>query len=172
MTKAKPSPEVYGAIGRISVEFNLLEFLVRVCIPVLLGTDNDRGTVVSSEMQFRQLLNTFAQLYRRRFPFKKKDFSGPQEGELAEFTKLVRRIRKVEEERNGVLHSMWDPVGGKATVFGQKWGVRGDEWYQPRFAERSVEDFDHLADKIESVAEEVAALHSKLVIEAIRKGRP
>ena len=30
VAKAKPSDDVYRAIGRISVEFNWLEFLVRV----------------------------------------------------------------------------------------------------------------------------------------------
>ncbi len=82
---------------------------------------------------------------------------------------MVGRIRSVEGERNEILHSFWDPLSGKPTVLGQKWGIRGgDKWYQPRFVERSIEDLQAIADRIESVADAVGALHDKLAIEVIR----
>ncbi len=172
MVKARVSAEVYKAIGRISVAFNELEMLLRVCIGVMVSTDSDKGMVVTSQMPFRQLRDTFVQLYRRRFGMDMTKLGSKQKREWLEFSQMVTLIEEAERERNSILHSVWDPVAGEDTALGQKWSSYSRKWYQPTFMKRSASDLNAIADRVEAVSAELEKLYNVLFVEAYIKGRP
>ncbi len=168
MTTPELSDEQLRAIGRISVKFSFLEFLVKICIMHLLGTDNDRATVVTAQMPFRQLVDTFVRPYRRRFPMQEKELSPAQRATLVTFKEMVKRIDKAGEDRNRIVHFWWEPEGFTGKAFGQGWSKRGRAWFQPTFVKMTSAELDGIADRIGAVSEKVRGFSDELGVERER----
>ena len=52
-------PALLEAIGRITVNFALLEEAISLCIWALIGGEQQMGQIVTAELSFRQLVDLF-----------------------------------------------------------------------------------------------------------------
>jgi hypothetical protein len=171
LAAAKPSRKIYEAIGRISGNFADVEFFLRLSIVALLGTDNDRGMVAVSSMQFQQLADLLVQLYKRPFGYDPTRLSPEETKRLSEFDEMMARVDLAAKDRNAVIHSTWTPGSAGDLVFAGSWGKRGRKRYRPEYRVRSAEDLNTLADRIGAVSEELRRFYETVAIENI-KSRP
>jgi hypothetical protein len=98
------------ALGKICVEFQLLETHLKVAIGNLLDSDDYRpGVIVTAKLSFQATLDLFGALYQHRFN---------DAVEHKELDRFLNKCKKVEERRNQILHSHWRPdtIGGKGAI--------------------------------------------------------
>lgn len=111
------SDDFCAAIGRVVVNFSMLEAAVGQCVAGLAhgaaaddtwlptddGGDDARivGEILTSGSSFRRNVDMFACLQQLRHP-------GWHE---SEFKDLLRELGRLEDERNKVVHSFWSDAG-------------------------------------------------------------
>lgn len=98
-----PPDELSAVIGRISINFQVLEDEISYRIIQLLDVEKEIGEIVTSELSFRNKVNLFASLY-----YKVKDkyhFNTIENYEDGYFKELIKAFLKCEEFRNQILHS-------------------------------------------------------------------
>jgi hypothetical protein len=86
------------ALGRIVVEFNLLEFALSTGIRVTCSASSEISDILVSELSVRAKTDIFFSILRHLHA----------EGTtIAAFEALRVRILQAEQDRNQLLHSMW-----------------------------------------------------------------
>jgi hypothetical protein len=94
------APEVH-LIGEIAIGFGNLEFYLEGGIWLLLAGDDDAtrrlAEAITAEMSFDRKVHAFSSLYKLRVP----------ERNDSELEALVAVLFKIQDERNGILHSAW-----------------------------------------------------------------
>lgn len=97
------------AIGKVCVEFQRLETLLKVAIGDLLDPDHRLGMIVTAQLSFKAILDLFGALFEHRFndPAQQK-----------ELEKFLGRCKAAEARRNQVIHSHFEPdtFTGKGAV--------------------------------------------------------
>lgn len=93
------SNEHYQAIGKISVAFGQLESNVSFFIWQLIGAEQHVGQMVTAKMSFSRQVDLLSSLFRHRC-----DDSAKRD----EFKRWIVQLSKLEEQRNAILHSLWD----------------------------------------------------------------
>jgi hypothetical protein len=84
-------------LGIVVILFGQIEYLLKLYVKQFLG-DFRRGMIVTSRMQFNQLLELTSALVKHEVP----DATLRQR-----YFDLVKRIEKAEQHRNGYIHSAW-----------------------------------------------------------------
>jgi hypothetical protein len=98
------------AIGKVCVEFQRLETLLKVAIGDLVDPPDHRlGMIVTAQLSFKAILDLFGALFEHRFndPAQQK-----------KLRKFLDRCKAAEDRRNQVIHSHWEPdsYGGQGAV--------------------------------------------------------
>ena len=142
--------EVLAAIGRVCVEYSLLEMQLEAAIwSVLVGTkltEQAAGRIVTSELSFQKSLHLYQALYRHRFP----------DRDDTELGKVCAQAGRAEAERNVVIHSTWwQAEEGK--VMRAKTTAKGK--LKTTFEKLSASDVTEIAKRLHQAAEEVMNFH-------------
>lgn len=95
--------EFHAVIGRISINFSVLEETLSKCIIKILGHTDDIGNILTSELSFRNKTALFCSLYLKLRD--KYEFNEFKNFELEHFKLLVKALNKAEDLRNQVIHS-------------------------------------------------------------------
>jgi hypothetical protein len=89
-------------LGKITVEFQVLETQLKAAIGMLLDPVNHRlGLIVTAQLSFKATLDLLGALYEERF--------GAEEAEQDELANFLDRCNKIEDRRNQIVHSQWMP---------------------------------------------------------------
>lgn len=91
--------EGMASFGECIVWFQHIEHTLCVCISVMAGMPDEIGLIVTSEMSYRVRVATFAGLAQHL---------AKAEALPEDLFELVKRLRWAEEERNRLVHSVWD----------------------------------------------------------------
>lgn len=91
------SDEFLAEIGRIVLNYAILENAVKELIQELLQMEVETGIIITSEMSFRNLLNLASSLVC--------DICS--EDEQIVFDEVLKLASSAEEERNQIVHSLW-----------------------------------------------------------------
>jgi hypothetical protein len=94
--------EQLKAIGRVVVNFSGLEFFYEVLAWSLASMSQDVGLIVTSELSFQQKRNLVCALTRESLKL--------HPAAALEIDELAKESRKIEEERNRIMHSLWGPL--------------------------------------------------------------
>ena len=87
-------------LGECIVQFQHMENFLAVCISAMIGPSRKVGEIVTTEMSFRARVATFGALFTHSL----KSDSLPQD-----ITELISRLHWAEQQRNALVHSLWDP---------------------------------------------------------------
>lgn len=92
------SDEHYRAIGRISVEFGEIEMWVSSFAWALIDQEQSIGQIVTAGMSFSRQLDLLSSLFQHRCHDTTK---------LNDFNDLTKRLSKLSDKRNTIIHSLW-----------------------------------------------------------------
>ena len=90
--------EHLAAIGRVSVNFALLEFQLAEALRAALGADMSAGRIVIAHLSFRRMLDVLASLARLRLA---------NDPRLDDLEDVLSAASAAEDSRNQLLHSTW-----------------------------------------------------------------
>ena len=142
-----PVPDGHlNAIGRVTVNFAMLESSVAFLIWQLTGTEQPTAQAITAELSFRQLIALASSLYRRY------DVVGD---DAARFETILNRAVQAEERRNRITHSVWGAGKQRETVTRIKTTAKKSVGLKHQFEQMSVSDLEAEANFIASVADEV-----------------
>ena len=102
-------PDTYLVeLGRVTANFALLDFLLRLIVATHVGRDLDVGLIASSELSFPKLLAVASSVFRQQ---------RVDAAVRTEFDQWIRRADQISQRRNSMTHSFWgiDASGDVAT---------------------------------------------------------
>jgi hypothetical protein len=136
-------------IGRVTVQYSRLEFMICNNIWRLLNVDDNRGRAVTSGLQFNILLTMFGGLCHSVF----------KSGVIIVLAdKCVKLAEDVSARRNQLIHSTLLPDGqGNFGAF--KYRSKGLKGVTKDFKALSDDDLKKLADDIHKAVVEFAKFH-------------
>lgn len=91
-------------LGECIVQFQRIEDALSVCISAMVGPSRKVGEIITAEMSFRARLATFGALFAHSL----KLDSLPED-----ITELISRLHWAEQQRNTIVHSLWDASEAK-----------------------------------------------------------
>lgn len=91
--------EGMAAFGECIVWFQHIEHTLCICISVMAGMTDEIGLIVTSETSYRVRVATYAGLAQHL---------AQAQALPDDLSELVKRLRWAEEERNRLVHSVWD----------------------------------------------------------------
>ena len=91
-------------LGECIVQFQRIEAAVATCISAMVGRSRKVGEIITAEMSFRARVATFGAL----FAYSLKSTTLPED-----ITELISRLHWAEEQRNMLVHSLWDASESK-----------------------------------------------------------
>ena len=95
--------EFYAVIGRISINFSVLEETLSNCIMKILSRLDEVGQMLTVELSFRNKIALFSSLYLKlKNNFEFNAFKG---FELEHFKAIIKALNRAEDLRNKVIHS-------------------------------------------------------------------
>lgn len=136
------SDSVLRAIGRITVNFNLVESTLASAIWVLLAVDQFTGQRVTAGLSFRGRLDLFRSLSDLKLAG-----TTVHDGALD----LVKQLDRLENRRNQVLHSVWASGAGPDDVTRIKFNFKGGKFAISAPEDLSASDLDAFADELAEV---------------------
>lgn len=86
------------ALGRISVNFQILEASITFFIWNLIGSDQNIGKIITSQVSFSKNCNLLSSLFRYRVQDTIK---------IKELNNILKRVGEAEQRRNTIIHSIW-----------------------------------------------------------------
>jgi len=92
------SDEHLRALGRVTVNFSLLEFHLGWYVSILLGEDSGTGQIVNAQLSFKTQIDLLMSL--ARYKIKEQIVTEQLED-------LIRRAKDIEDRRNQLVHSAW-----------------------------------------------------------------
>ena len=134
--------EYYRAIGRITVNFSVLEGAVAQCVGQLLSNDQGFAQVVTSELSFKLTMTILHGLVKRQLPDKEK---------RKPIDDVLNRARAAEDKRNMIIHSEWSPKGAEGRITRIKFTAKVKRGLRHKFDEMSAEDLESIADEIRQI---------------------
>jgi hypothetical protein len=86
-------------LGECIVQFQRIEDCLSMTISGLIGRTRQIGTIVTAEMSYRTRISVFGALFQYHL----------RSEELPEdIVDLIKRLHWAEEQRNTLVHSLWD----------------------------------------------------------------
>jgi hypothetical protein len=98
METLKLDEKTLTTLGGITSNFSVLEFLLACHVSRLISDDPKIGAIITCEMSFQSLFKAFDSLIRYKI-------TDPEQLKRSE--DLVKRLKKAEEDRNKVIHSIY-----------------------------------------------------------------
>lgn len=86
------------SIGRVVVNFAVLEGFLSFVIRILMKTERDVGEIVTAQLSFAQRVTAASSLFMHRLNSAEK---------LTEWKELLVRVEQAGAKRNAVVHSVW-----------------------------------------------------------------
>jgi len=93
-----------ACLGECIVQFQRIEDSIAVCISAMVGPSRKVGEILTAEMSFRARVATFGALFAHSL----KSDSLPDD-----ITELISRLHWAEQQRNTLVHSLWDASESK-----------------------------------------------------------
>ncbi|MCP1375166.1 hypothetical protein [Dyella lutea] len=151
---AVPS-EFLQEIGRITVQFALLERDIVELTHHLLGIPESMGRCVTSELSFRGITQLASSLLQERLP-----------EELEDFRNLLKLVGRCEERRNAITHSLygflWSKDLGQATVVRTKYSAKQTKGLSFQREIMTVKDLSGIARELAIVRHDVESFRRRI----------
>ena len=144
--------EAMANLAESIVWFQHIEATLSICIAAFADMAEDLGEIVTSEMSFRTRIATLAALISH--------FSAT--GELHDDIKeLLKRVRWAEQERNRLVHSMWELSEEKpGSIQRAKSAIRKNK-HREEVEELVPDDLEELKDLFEGINTDLVYLLSE-----------
>ena len=146
--------KIHEVVGWICVSFESLDLLLSATVNKLISDDPDIGSIITSEMAFKNLVHAFSSLTKYKY--------SDQQDLLIEIDKLIRELNEAEEKRNQIIHSTYaNKVNKKKEVDIQRIKItarqkRGLRFSQSTFSEN---DLKEIGNQIVNTMVELESLH-------------
>lgn len=139
-------------LGECIVQFQRIEDALSMCISAMIGRSRKVGEIVTSEMSFRARVSVYGALFLHSL----KEEALPED-----VVELIKRLHWSEQERNTLVHSLWDASESKPdSIRREKRAIRkrvfgiAEEHYTP-------EDLDDLNRIFEGIVTDLFYLTSE-----------
>jgi hypothetical protein len=141
-------------IGRVTVNFSMLEGGLKFFISILIGSDQRIGQIITAHQNVRQLIDLLGSLYKFRMR---------NDSLLTEFEQIRKSLEEANDRRNTLIHSQWASGNkpGESTRF--KTVARAKKGLLLNLDTISIKDIDELSEFIAKVASDVHELMFKTV---------
>ena len=129
-------------LAKSIIWFQRIENTICTCISVLSGMNDEVGDIVTSEMSFRAKVSILSALAL---------YHSSTNDLHEDIQELIKRIRWAEQERNRLVHSMWDLSEDKpGTILREKASIRKGKHKvaQEEFIPEDLEDLRNLFEGI------------------------
>ena len=129
-------------LAKSIIWFQRIENTLCTCISVLSGMNDEIGDIVTSEMSFRAKISILSALAL---------YHSSTDDLHEDIQELIKRIRWAEQERNRLVHSMWDLSEDKpGTILREKASIRKSKHKvaQEDFTPEDLEDLRNLFEGI------------------------
>ena len=144
--------EGLARLGECIVQFQRIEEMLGFCISTMIGRSRKIGEIVTSEMSFRARVSVFGALFR----YSLRGRTLPDD--VAE---LLKRLHLAEEQRNTLVHSLWDASEHKSeTIRREKKAIRKTVFGVGR-EHRTSDELDDLNRTFEGIVEDLIYLTSE-----------
>jgi hypothetical protein len=92
--------EFFTEIGRVNVEWAVLESMMDLCLIKLIGKDlsDSRSIIIFNHMAFPMKLDIMGALCSELLP---------RYPSLAEYQRVLQSVRAAQEKRNAIVHAKW-----------------------------------------------------------------
>ena len=158
--RAKPRPMVEHSIpeplltriGDITVSFATLELQMQLLIDVLLVNEIRVTQIVTAELPFRALLPLATSLYRERHG---------EDADFDELREVLKRVEKVEQDRNLVMHSTW-AIQDDGTIALAKTTARLKRGLHVRIEPMGAAELKEIAEDVRQVGDEIFMFMTKV----------
>ena len=129
-------------LGECIVQFQRIEDAVATCISAMVGRSRKIGEIITAEMSFRARVATFGAL----FAYSLKSSTLPDDT-----TELISRLHWAEQQRNMLVHSLWDAGESKPdSIRREKKSIRKSKLAvaEEHFTPEDLDDLNRLFEGI------------------------
>lgn len=129
-------------LGECIVQFQRIEDALSVCISAMVGRSRKVGEIITAEMSFRARVATFGALFAHSL----KSSTLPED-----ITELISRLHWAEQQRNTLVHSLWDASETKPdSILRKKKAIRKSNLAiaEEHFTPEDLEDLNRLFEGI------------------------
>jgi hypothetical protein len=149
------SDEVYAAIGRVTVNFQMLEAAIMMTTGAMISSDPKSGQIITSQLSFNRLCTTLDALVRHRVP---------DPALQASLDSALHNASLAEDQRNTILHSIYlaHKDAGRAGATRAKITVRRGKGIRVELKDMDAESINTLADSILEAWDEFVAVMTAL----------
>ena len=141
--------EHFRALGRITVDFSTLEFVLAGLLAELIAPDRAIGQILASQLSFSKLVTAVGALFLHRAS------DGPDTQRLAD---ILKRAAEAEFKRNTAIHSAYLITAGAPTdiVTRVKVKTKREKGLSHDAQDMTPTDLNQIADEINSVVKDLA----------------
>jgi hypothetical protein len=138
-----------ACFGECIIEFQRIEDCLSICISAMIGRSRKVGDIVTTEMSFRAQVAVYGSLFLHHMRGK----SLPPD-----VVELIKRLHWAEQERNTLVHSLWDASEAKPnSIRRNKKGIR-KHVFSVTEEHRTPDELDDLSRTFEGIATDLLAL--------------
>ncbi len=140
------------AIGRVTVNFSVLEMTISSFICTLIGKEPKLGQIITAELSFNNLLQLLSSLYQFRIndPIQIRDLK-----------ELLKRASDVEQKRNVIIHSIWGQCDTPEEMIRMKTTAKRGKGFYCQYEKVNFKDLEAIADTIATIACDMFSFHLK-----------
>jgi hypothetical protein len=91
-------------LGECIVQFQRIEDVLGMCIAAMIGRNRKVGEIVTADMSFRTKVSVYGALFLHNLE---------KESLPDDIVELIQRIQWAEQQRNTLVHSLWDASESK-----------------------------------------------------------
>ena len=143
---------IFAEIGRITVSWAELEDVLGVLVCSLINDLQRYTRIVAIELNYRNLTNLILSLYRERHG---------EDDDFIRLKELIKKVSKVEQERNIVTHSIWRSAGAPHLVTRIKTTAKGK--YSLNIVNYDPKKFRQISDEMVNLKNEIIEFIKSLV---------
>jgi hypothetical protein len=129
------------AIGKVAVNWSLLEFLINRVIADLLSITPKEGRIVVSAMNLRPRLDILRLL---------AELHDWPEVELESLKKVTERIDKAREQHNLIVHGLWVEDNAGCPYLVKYTGKKGRNRSSGEYVRMKIDDINTIAQEVAS----------------------
>jgi hypothetical protein len=136
-------------LGECVVQFQRIEDTLCLCISAMIGRNRTIGAIVTSEMSFRARVA----VYRALFIHHCGDSGLPED-----LGDLIKRLYEAEQERNALVHSLWDASEQHPEYVRREKSSCGRKGHSRTVVHHTPEELEDLANCFEGIATDLIGL--------------
>lgn len=138
-------PDILRALGRIVVEFNLLEASLSIAIQLALSGNSASAEIVIAELSTKNRADILFSILRSYN-------SAPDVVKRLDAIRVA--VTQAEADRNRYLHSVWSPEAA-GTVAARKASAKGKHGLVVRRDVLGIAEINEAADRFHAIAEQL-----------------